>query len=177
VTVEYADILGGSYLSAWWWGEGYSMPREIRVPDQWYARYWGNRELRGDPIILMNEGLGSLDHSWEADGPGYGLPADRFSGRFEREAGFDCGLYRFDIHTDDGVRFWIDDRLMMDKWFDQVGNYEVFAILAEGNHELRVEHFENSGNASISLDWSTVLTCPLPDPQIYFPVIWHSAVP
>ena len=177
IAVEFADATGAARLSAWWWGPGYVTPREEREPDRWYAQYWGNREIWWEPVALVNEGTGPLSHSWGSGGPGFGLPDDRFSGRFEREASFDCGLYRFDIHTDDGVRFWIDERLMLDKWFDQVGSYEVFAILAEGNHELRVEHFENSGNASISLDWSAVLTCPLPDPQIYFPVIRHSAVP
>ena len=175
VTIEYADILNGSYLSAWWWGSGYHIPRESWLPDQWYARYWGNRELRGDPIVFINEGRGSLDHSWEGGGPGYGLPADRFSGSFERQLDLICGAYRFQLSTDDGVRFWIDDQLLLEAWFDQVSNYAVPVELESGSHRLKVEYYENGGAAAITLDWSRESICPLPE-SAYLPLIQHGGV-
>jgi hypothetical protein len=46
----------------------------------------------------------------------------------------------------------------------------LYAIVDEGGHELKVEYYENSGNAAITLDWSSALTCPLPDPQLYMPL-------
>ena len=118
----------------------------------------------------MNEGPGPLNHSWGAGGPGFGLPENRFSGRFEREAPFECGYYKFRISTDDGVRFWVDGNLILDKWFDHAGSYDVIVDQAEGNHQLKVEYYENDGNAAIRLDWNLVLACPYPDPSLYFPV-------
>ncbi|HSG15556.1 MAG TPA: PA14 domain-containing protein [Anaerolineae bacterium] len=170
ITVEYADTLGDSYLSAWWWGPGFHTPRESREPNQWYAHYWGNRDLQGDPIVFLNEGSGSLDHSWAVGGPGFGLPADNFSGRFERQIPLICGSYRFQLSTDDGVRFWIDDQFLLDAWFDQIGDYEIPVDLDSGTHRLRVEHYENGGLATISLDWSRESLCPGLE-SVYLPLV------
>jgi hypothetical protein len=103
------------------------------------------------------------------------LPADRFSGRFERQLGFVCGAYRFRLSTDDGARFWIDDQLLLDTWFDQVGNYEVLVDFASGNHRLKVEHYENGGAAAITLDWYHESFCPLPE-NAYLPLIQYDGV-
>jgi hypothetical protein len=170
LTVEFADATNTARLSAWWRGPGYTIPQEDRQPGQWYAQYWGNREVWWDPVVLVNEGPGPLNHSWGAGGPGFGLPENRFSGRFKREAPFECGYYKFRISTDDGVRFWVDGNLILDKWFDHAGSYDVIVDQAEGNHQLKVEYYENDGNAAIRLDWNLVLACPYPDPSLYFPV-------
>lgn len=170
ITVEFADATSTARLSAWWKGPGYAVPQEDRQPGQWYAQYWGNREVWWDPVVLLNEGPGSLNHSWGASGPGFGLPENRFSGRFEREVPFECGYYKFHISTDDGVRFWVDGNLILDKWFDHAGSYDVIVDQAYGNHQLKVEYYENDGDAAISLDWNLVLSCPYPDPSLYFPV-------
>jgi hypothetical protein len=146
------------------------LPDEEQEPGQWYTQYWGNRALWWQPLVSMNEGAGFLSHNWGNGGPGYRLPDESFSGRFERTVDLDCGLYRFRLLSDDGVRFWIDDQLMLDKWFDQAETFDLYAIVDEGGHELKVEYYENSGNAAITLDWSSALTCPLPDPQLYMPL-------
>lgn len=160
VIVEYADLAGESYLSAWWWGPGYETPRENQKPGQWYGRYWGNRKLGGNPVIFLNEGQGALNHEWGTQGPGYGLPVDRFSGRFERQVSLLCGSFRVQIHTDDGVRFWIDDQYLLDAWYDQVGDYEILVDLESGSHALKLEHYENGGGAAISLSLSRESICP-----------------
>jgi hypothetical protein len=170
VSVEYADISGNAYLSAWWWGPGYDMPRESQDPGRWYARYWANKDLSGDPIVFQNESSGSLAHGWNGGGPGYGLPVDRFSGRFERQVVLGCGTYHFQLHTDDGARFWLDDQLVLDAWFDQVGDHDLFVDLETGLHQLRVEHYENGGLAAITLDWTHESFCPLPE-KAHLPLI------
>lgn len=55
------------------------------------------------------------------------------------------------ITTDDGVRFWADDQLLLDKWFLQgVGRYSVdFTLGLIGTHNLRLDWFEWEGNAVI----------------------------
>ena len=174
VTVEYADVLGEAYLSTWWWGPGYQMPRETQDPERWYARYWGNRDLQGDPVVFINEGRGSLDHSWANEGPGFDLPTDDFSGRFERLTPLICASYRFQISTDDGVRFWINDQLLLDAWFDQVGHYEIPVDLESGFHQLKVEHYENGGLATVGLDWSRESFCPHIK-SVNLPLIQHNA--
>jgi surface antigen/PKD repeat protein len=160
VTIEYADTLGSARLAAWWWGPGYEVRRESRDPYQWYAQYWGNKDLWWDSIVRANEGTGTLNHSWGSGGPGYGIPVDQFSSRFERQAYFDCGTYDFYISTDDGVRFWIDGANRFDSWQDQADSFTVPNVtLSEGYHELKVEHYENGGGANLSLSWSQLGGC------------------
>lgn len=170
VTVEYADLLGDAYLSAWWQGQGYVIPRQDQDPAQWYASYWANRELLGDPVLLLNEGTGPLNHAWAEGGPGYELPTDRFSGRFESQIPMLCGTYRFQLHTDDGVRFWVNDEMLLDAWFDQVGNHELALDLETGFYQFKVEHYENGGLAALDLSWIHESFCPLPQ-KFYLPLI------
>jgi hypothetical protein len=174
VTVEYGDLLDSAYLAAWWRGPGYDVPRESQDPVQWYARYWGNRDLAGEPILLLNEGTGMLNRDWADEGPGYGLPGDRFSGHFERQALLVCGTYRFRLHSDDGARLWVDDQLLLDTWFKPVGEYEASIDLDSGFHQMQIEYHEESGAAAISLTWTHESFCPLPN-AFYLPLSLHKA--
>jgi hypothetical protein len=165
VSVEYMEDAGDAYLTAFWWGPGFDLARESRDDSQWYAQYWGNQVLWWDPVVKMNEGGGFLDHHWVDLAPQDGLPADHFSSRYERAVHFEAGWWRFVLSTDDGVRFWIDDELIVDEWQDQVSTFGTEVDLSEGDHELRVEHYENGGWAFIRLSWEQV------PGRIYLPTV------
>jgi hypothetical protein len=156
VNVEYTEDVGEAYLTAFWWGPGFNLARESRDTFQWYAQYWGNQALWWDPVVKVNEGGGFLDHHWVDLAPQDGLPMDHFSSRFERVVHFDAGRWRFVLSADDGVRFWVDDELIVDEWQDQVATFTAEVYLGEGDHELRIEHYENGGWAFIQLRWDRV---------------------
>jgi hypothetical protein len=153
VVVEYQEDLGDAQLTAFWWGPGFDLGRESQDNTQWYAQYWGNQTLWWDPIVMVNEGTGFLDHHWFDHRPLDGLPEDHFGARFERTVHFDAGPWRFHVSSDDGVRFWIDGELIIDEWQDQVAAFVEDVELGEGDHALRVEHYENDGWAVIRLRW------------------------
>jgi hypothetical protein len=156
VSVEHTEDVGDARLTAYWWGPGFEVARESQDNSQWYAQYWGNQALWWDSVVRANEGGGFLDHHWVDLGPQEGLPADSFSSRFERTVHFGAGRWRFVLSTDDGVRFWIDDELIVDEWQDQVSTFRPEVDLSEGDHELRIEHYENAGWAFIRLSWEWV---------------------
>jgi hypothetical protein len=156
VTVEYRHDVGDANLAAVWWGPGFELARESRDTAQWYAQYWGNQTLWWDPLVKLNEGTGFLDQHWYELAPDDGLPADHFSVRFERRVHFDAGRWCFVVSSDDGARFWIDDELILDEWQDQVATFRAEVELSEGDHELRIEHYENQGWAFIRLSWMCV---------------------
>lgn len=158
VRVEYYDNQGGARLEAWWQGPGF-LPRDQTCdPNQWCAEYWGNRNLSGTPAIHRNEG-DTLWHDWGSGGPDPTFPADNFSSRFVRNAYFTCGTYRFHVFADDGVRFWVDNVLRLDRWRDQSASYDVDVSLSSGTHSLKVEHYENGGGAGIHLTWEKLADC------------------
>ena len=65
------------------------------------------------------------------------------------------GLYTFTLTSDDGARLWIDGEKVIDHatahgWASR----KATVPLSQGVHEIRVEHFENTGSAGLQLSWS-----------------------
>jgi len=156
VVVESYDHFGDAALTAFWWGPGFELVRDSRDSSLWYAEYWGNQALWWDPVVMVKGGYGPLDQQWFGDPPVDNLPSDHFSSRFQRTVPLDAGRWQFDVFADDGVRFWIDDQLIVDEWQDQVAVFTPTVTLGVGDHELRIEHFENLGYAKVGLDWERV---------------------
>lgn len=154
VTIEFADTLGAAKIAAWWWGPGYIVRREEQDPNKWYAQYWGNKDLSWDSIVRVNEEFGPINHNWDLEGPGYGLPVDGFSSRIEREkVFFHCGSYRFTIMSDDGYRFYIDDKEYLSAWSDGIHSEDQSFDMDTGFHKIMIEQYENKGSAAIRLNW------------------------
>ncbi|WP_207423404.1 PA14 domain-containing protein [Desertivirga brevis] len=66
--------------------------------------------------------------------------------------------YTFYTKADDGVRLWVDGKLLIDKWTTNntaIENSSTIALTAGKMYSIRLEYFEKTGNASISLLWSS----------------------
>ncbi len=61
------------------------------------------------------------------------------------------------MSSDDGVRVWIDDKLIIDDWRDHSATLNKGSIeLTAGNlHDIKIEYYENRGDASIRLMWES----------------------
>ena len=171
VRVEYFEQTGGARLEAWWQGPGY-LPREQACsPNRWCGQYWGNITLSGTPAVQRAEN-DRLDYNWGSGGPVPTFPVNGFSSRFTRQAVL-CGAYTVHFHAGDGIRFWLDDQLVVDQWQYRPGAGEVqvggfnFTL-----HTLRVEHFVNSGAAGVGL-WLDPLpgSCTVPLNMVYLPLL------
>jgi len=120
------------------------------------AEYFKNKELsdikmtRIDPNIDYNYGRGT---------PSEDIGDDTFSIRWK-------GLlqpkyseeYTFYLTVDDGARLYIDDNLIIDSWTNKTAAQIVSgkAVLKAGQmHKICVEYFENTGDASVKLEWSS----------------------
>lgn len=119
---------------------------------EWKGEYFANRNLSGQPALVRNDPR--IEFNWGAGSPARGLPADNFSVRWTRKLHFPVGTYRFHVEVDDGVRLWVDDRLVIDQWHDGVGSYGGDIYLADGQHRVRLEMYERSGDAKIRLWWA-----------------------
>jgi PKD repeat protein len=120
-------------------------------PD-WKGEYYDNRNLNGAPILVRNDPV--VNFYWGQGAPGPGLPVDNFSVRWSRNAYFRAGSYRFTIRVDDGARFWVDNKLVIDQWRDSAATtYTAEMNLSEGDHNLRLEYYERGNDALIQLAW------------------------
>ena len=75
----------------------------------------------------------------------------------EGRGDFQQGHYEFGITWDDAVRFYVDNKLVLDEWdpsnykFDESPHKAVRLSLDQGVHQLRVEHIELGGFATLAL--------------------------
>jgi len=120
----------------------------------WQAQFWDNRELRGSPRVSTSEGGIYLVRHWGWGGGPYGLPADEWSARFVKTVHFPGGDYRFHCQHDDGCRLYIDGQLRIDHWWDSsFGGADWGGYLSAGNHEIKVEYYEKTGEAALEVWW------------------------
>lgn len=56
--------------------------------------------------------------------------------------------------NDDGVRFWLDNELLFDKWQGASGRVFVVDRMLAGIHDLRVEYCEGGGFAGVHFDYA-----------------------
>lgn len=87
--------------------------------------------------------------------PAPGLPNQYWSGRWTRTEWLQAGTYRIYATTDDGVRVFVDNQLIIDCWQVQAAaSFYGDVTLGEGNHEIRVEYFQASGVALLYVNYS-----------------------
>jgi len=123
--------------------------------DGWKGSYYAVRDLSGLPVFQRDDS--EIDFNWGAGSPRFDIPSDNFSVRWERRLRFDrAGLYRFRTVSDDGVRVWVDDKLVVGSWRDGYATREGTINLTSGAHDLRVDYYEHLGGAAIQLSWEFV---------------------
>lgn len=98
-----------------------------------------------------------INHDWGNAAPGagrWGVWADNFSVRWTKRQYFDAGNYTFIARADDGIRVWVDGTLIIDAWKDQpLTEYRANVWLNGGEHQVKVEYYENNSGAAIQLTW------------------------
>ncbi len=123
----------------------------------WRGEYWNNKSLTGYPVMCRNDN--SINFNWDTGGPGGSVLNDGFSARWTRSLSFDTARYRFHVRTDDGVRLWIDNNLVIDKWVDQgATEYTVDRDMSSGTHAIKMEYYENGGGA-VAQFWYESIGC------------------
>jgi hypothetical protein len=163
VKAELVEQTGDAHLYLFWQGPGFLPYNATCIPSQWCGQYWGDNNTSGQPALVQDEGAGVLSYNWVESGPGYQMPTDNWSARYTRNVYFPCGSYHFLVGGDDGIRFWVDGVLQLDKWPDPTGAaFPVDLNLTEGNHTLRVDYFESGGVANMQATWQQTSVCPAP---------------
>lgn len=89
----------------------------------------------------------TLNLDWRDGAPHAMLPVDAFSVRFERTLDLPSGYYRFQIQADDGVRLFINDRLVLNEWHGAANATYMVEQMLSGATTFRLEYFEGNGNA------------------------------
>ena len=137
-------------------GLGLGVPATpVAAGNEWYAEYFANRDLAGSPALTRYDD--TLNFDWGTGSPGKDIPADNFSARWTRDEWFETGTYRFSYRSDDGVRIWVGDTLVVDDWRDRQATWSfVDRPISRGTHRVRVEYYEHGGGSAIQVAWQRV---------------------
>jgi glucose/arabinose dehydrogenase/endonuclease YncB( thermonuclease family) len=138
---------------------------------QYLAQYYANKTLSGAPAATrceaapLNDTLGGT-----ANWPPTGVPTTNFSARWDGQFAFaTAGAYTFTVTGDDGIRLYVDNQLVIDRFVDQGPTTYTYtaANLAAGNHAVKVEFYQAGGGATAQARWQA--SSPPPPPPMSCP--------
>ncbi|MEM6550592.1 MAG: PQQ-dependent sugar dehydrogenase [Planctomycetota bacterium] len=99
-----------------------------------------------------------VNFDWASGSPDPAIGNNTFSARWtgQIEALY-SERYTFTTTADDGIRLWVDDQLIIDRWNDQTATSFTGTIdLTAGQRvNLRLEYYENGGAAVAQLAWQS----------------------
>ncbi len=118
------------------------------------AEYFANDSLRGEPVLVRTDP--EVQFTWGMGSPDPKLPADHFSARWTGMLiPAVSGTYRLGASTDDGMRLWLDGKLVIDSWYDRGAtlDYVTVRLVAGKPYRLKLEYYERTGWSFASLVW------------------------
>ncbi len=137
------------------------------------AEYYNNIDFtdlkltRTDGTVNFNWGLGSPDAS---------MAPDTFSVRWTGQVmPLYTENYTFSTTSDDGVRLWVDDQLIVNRFVDQPATEAngTISLVAGRKYNIRLDYYENGGEAVSRLAWSSNSQAKeiIPRSQLFSPII------
>lgn len=151
VHVKYYEAGGGAIARLTWIG----LPRPVpEVISHWRGEYFNNMFLYPPASTVRDDPEINFDWGYNSPIPGT-IQENHVSIRWTRSVQFSPGRYRFSVTTDDGVRLWVNNVLLIDQWQDQgATTYEADIQLPGGLIPVKMEYYENRDLASARLSWS-----------------------
>jgi hypothetical protein len=181
--VEYFEAAGNARMQFWWDyaatvqaaqamapspnygfvsapGIGTPVPRtpaastpqpSVQYPGPWQGEYFADRDLTKAPALVRTDE--AINFDWRMGSPATEIPVNEFAVRWTGTFAFEAGRYRFTTTSDDGVRVYVNDRLVINSWYPMRGTRYATVTLPEGNATIRVEYFERTGAAMARLTW------------------------
>lgn len=158
--MEYYDN-GANALAKLLWSSP-STPKSVVPADHLFAPRNGLTAEYFPGLTLSAPGHSrndtSVNFNW---GNGFGDPnvgTELFSVRWTGRATPQFSeLYRFYANTDDGVRLWVNNVLLVDNWTDHgpTESSGTITLTAGVSYPIRMEYYERGGGALVQLLWSS----------------------
>ncbi len=107
------------------------------------GEYFNNMAITVNPALTRMDA--AIDFQWGDNGPGTPIGTKNFSSRWTADLELAVGdTYTFVTNTDDGVRVWLNDQMIIDNWWDHIPtiNTSPAIELNPGIYSLRVEFYK-----------------------------------
>ncbi len=119
--------------------------------------YFTNTTLSG--VVAVSKTDPTINFEW-----GYnvvaapGIPLEKFSIRWTGQVEAPvAGAYTFVTQSDDGVRLWVDGKLLVNRWNDHGSTRDQsvpVSLVAGRKYDIQLEYYENTGASVIKLRWA-----------------------
>ena len=119
------------------------------------GRYYNGTNFE---TFVLNRVDATVDFNWGTGSPGTGVNSDSVSVRWEGQVKPQYSeLYTFQTRTDDGVRLWVNNQLIIDDWTGGAvrANTGQITLTAGQLYNIKLEYFEVAGPAEVHLEWSS----------------------
>jgi beta-glucosidase len=117
------------------------------------AEYFNNRELKGEPVAKRQES--AIDYNWQEGQIVIDtLKAYNFSARFASDFQATTSVeITFEVDADDGYRFLIDGKEVLNAWTRNRWGARTYKLIAEAgkSYHLVLEYYQSEGKAGVHL--------------------------
>ncbi len=119
------------------------------------GEYFTGRQFTGTPVLTRTE---AVNFNWAGNAPDPAMGADNFCVRWTGSITVpDTGNYIFSTRSDDGVRLLLSGEWVIDNWTDHsasVNDSSPMPLEAGKTYGMRLEFYENGGDAVVELYWT-----------------------
>ncbi|WP_299666648.1 glycoside hydrolase family 3 protein [uncultured Polaribacter sp.] len=118
-----------------------------------YAEYFDDKFLEGIPQTRVDKEV-NFDPVNNPPDPytNYRHKSMRWTGYINPNV---SGTYKIGVNSDDGVRLWLNNKLVVDEWHNRGATTDQVELTMEANKEyaIKLEYFDNGGDAICQLLW------------------------
>jgi glucose/arabinose dehydrogenase len=121
------------------------------------ATYFDDAKMKVSKVTRIDP---AVDFNWGAGSPDPSVGADTFTARWTGQVRAEStGHYTFTTESDDGVRLWVNGQVVINNWKRQKKGPALksgtIPLTAGQKYDVRLEYFDNTGNAVARLLWTT----------------------
>ncbi|MFH1307690.1 MAG: PA14 domain-containing protein, partial [archaeon] len=153
---EAQRLVGSFWMSIFKINQQFLEPvmSQAKVKEGFKGEYYNSKDLSGKIILTRDDS--EINFDWAKGSPDKKININKFSVRWTKTEEFASGKYKFTTRSDDGIRLYIDNKLIINRWNNHAVRTDSAEIILSGEHEIKVEYFENTGKAVAKLSWDAL---------------------
>jgi len=133
--------------------------------------YFNNSDFTNNILTRTDT---TINFDWGVGSPNAAIDVDSYSIRWVGKVQpVYTQSYTFYTNSDDGVRLWINNQLIIDNWTDHAitQNTGTISLVAGIKYDVKLEYYDNVGGAVCKLEWSSSSQARqvIPQSQLYSP--------
>ncbi len=125
------------------------------IPHGLTATVYDNSNFTGASITRIDPGV---NFNWGTGSPHPSIGADTFSVRWTGSiVPLHSQTYTFRTTSDDGVRLWVNNRLIINNWTRHAPTVNTgrISLLAGQEYNIRMDYYEHTGGSVARLEWQS----------------------